>query len=63
MNDFGKQSDLLTILEKNVFRLPSSKVVDKRRVHLGGQGPAFRMSAVVDKGKVKLGGQSPVFRR
>lgn len=62
MNDFDR-STTLAIVEKNGFRLPSANLVDKEKVQLGGQGPAFRMSSIVDKSKVKLGGQSPIFRK
>ena len=62
MNNFDK-STAIAIVKKNGFRLPSANFVDKEKVHLGGQGPAFRMSSIVDKSKVKLGGQSPVFRK
>ena len=62
MKNFDK-STTRAIVKKNGFRLPSVDFVDKENVHLGGQGPAFRMSSVVDKAKVKLGGQSPIFRK
>ena len=62
MNKFTK-SITLAVVKKNGFRLPSANLVDKEKVHLGGQGPAFRISSIVDKSKVKLGGQSPAFRK
>ena len=62
MNNFDKATTL-TIVTKSGFRLPSANCVDKEKVQLGGQGPAFRMSSIVDKSKVKLGGQSPIFRK
>jgi len=62
MNNFGK-STTLAIVKKSGFCLPSANSVDKKKVQLGGQGPAFRMSSIVDKSKVKLGGQSPIFRK
>lgn len=62
MNNFDKLTTL-AIVKKNGFRLPSANLVDKEKVQLGGQGPAFRMSSIVDKSKVKLGGQSPIFRK
>ena len=62
MENFAK-STALAIVKKNGFRLPSANLVDKEKVQLGGQGPAFRMSSIVDKAKVQLGGQSPIFRK
>jgi len=62
MENFVK-STMPAIVKKNGFRLPSANLVDKEKVRLGGQGPAFRMSSIVDKAKVRLGGQSPIFRK
>ncbi len=62
MENFVK-STTLAIVNKNGFRLPSAHFVDKVKVQLGGQGPAFRMSSIVDKAKVQLGGQGPIFRK
>ncbi len=62
MNHFDKSTTTLDAVKKTGFRLPSANLVDKEKVQLGGQGPAFRMSAIVDKAKVRLGGQSPIFR-
>ena len=62
MENFVK-STTLAIVKKDGFRLPSANLVDKEKVQLGGQGPAFRMSSIADKAKVQLGGQSPIFRK
>ena len=62
MEKFVKPTTL-AIVKTNGFRLPSANLVDKEKVQLGGQGPAFRMASIVDNAKVRLGGQSPIFRK
>ncbi len=62
MTNFKKPITISDSAHKQTFRLPSESLVDKAKVRLGGQGPAFRKASIEDKGKVRLGGQGPIFR-